>query len=72
MTEEQKALFRERTQKIALEIMELAMELPGSLIDVVADDSGYFHTQWTYENTLFTYSKTAGHTPRWEEMERTE
>lgn len=71
MTEEQKALFKKESKRIALEIMALAMEFPGvDQVIITATDRGYFDATVFDDEKIYSYSKTAGHAPSWWEIEK--
>lgn len=61
MTEEQKALFMKEAKRLSLELMGLAMEFPGTLIDITVDDSGYFASTVMTQKEIYRTYKTAGH-----------
>lgn len=73
MTEEQKALFKEEAKRIAKEVISLAMEFPGmGLLSICGSDDGYFDASISSEDTIFTFSKSAGNEPTWWEVPKKE
>ena len=71
MTEEQKALFKKESKRIALEIMALAMEFPGmNPISITATDGGYFHISVSDDKKIYTFTKVAGFPETYEEIKK--